>query len=72
MPIATEMLHITPSERTVLEHLATGAPTQEIARRVGLDQHEVDSCLQTLFTRMGVTTRAEAVAAAARRGLLAA
>ena len=72
MPIDTETLHITPSERNVLEHLAAGAPTQEIARRVGLDAHEVDRCLQTLFTRMGVSTRTEAVAAAVRRGLLAA
>ena len=66
------MLHITPSERVVLEHLATGAATTEIARLVGLNEREVDACLQTLFTRMGVTSRSEAVAVAARRGVLAA
>jgi DNA-binding NarL/FixJ family response regulator len=64
------MLHITPSERRVLEHLATGAPTTEIARHVGLDEDEIDACLQTLFTRMGVRNSHEAVDAAIRRGLV--
>ena len=72
MPTATVMLHITPSERALLECLATGVSTTEIARRAGLNEHEVEPCLQTLFTRMGVTSCTEAVAAAVRRGLLAA
>jgi DNA-binding NarL/FixJ family response regulator len=65
-------LHITPSERAVLEYLASGAAVHEIARRLGMNEPEAETCLQTLFTRMGVRTRAEAVAAAMRRGLLAA
>jgi len=65
-------LHITPSERAVLEYLASGAAIHEIARRVGMNEPEIETCLQTLFTRMGVRTRAEAVSAAMRRGLLAA
>ena len=65
-------LHITPSERAVLEYLASGAAIHEIARRLGMNEPEIEHSLQTLFTRMGVRTRAEAVAAAMRRGLLAA
>ena len=65
-------LHITPSERAVLEYLASGAAIHEIARQFGMNEPEIETCLQTLFTRMGVRTRAEAVAAAMRRGLLAA
>lgn len=65
-------LHITPSERLALEYLASGAATCDIARRLGMNDLEIETCLQTLFTRMGVRTRAEAVAAAMRRGLLAA
>ncbi len=66
------MLHITPVERAVLECLASGAPTVEIARRLGLKEPEIESSLATLFSRMGVSSRAEAVAAAARRGLIGA
>jgi len=69
--MSTVMLHITPSERVMLEQLAAGAATTEIARQVGLNEHEVDAWLQTLLTRMGVTTRTEAIKVAARRGLFA-
>jgi DNA-binding CsgD family transcriptional regulator len=66
------VLHITPLERTVLEYLANGAALREIAGRLEIDEREVESSLTMLFARMGVRTRAEAIAAAARRGLLAA
>jgi len=64
------VLQITPSERDVLECLASGTPTPDIARRLGLNEHDVDACLQTLFTRMGVRNDSEAVDAAIRRGLV--
>jgi DNA-binding NarL/FixJ family response regulator len=66
------VLHITPWERGVLEQLAGGAATTDIARQLGLNDREIESSLATLFARMGVTDRAEAVAVAVRRGLLAA
>jgi two-component system, NarL family, response regulator YdfI len=66
------VLQITPSERALLECLANGAALSEIARRLGANEHQIDASLQVLFARMGVTSRAEAVAAALRRGLLAA
>ena len=66
------VLHITPWERGVLEQLAAGAAPTEIARQLGLNDREIESSLATLFARMGVTSRAEAIVAAARRGLLTA
>ena len=66
------VLHITPWERGVLEQLACGAAISELPRPSGLNERDVESCLQGLFARMGVTNRAEAVAVAVRRGLLAA
>ena len=63
------VLHITPSERAILAWLATGAANDDIARRLGMDEPEIDACLQRLFVRMGVRTRREAIAAAMRRGL---
>ena len=66
------LLHITPWERGALEQLASGVALTEIALRLGMNEPDVESRLTVLFTRMGVTTRTEAVAAAIRRGLLAA
>ena len=66
------MLHITPWERGMLEQLARGVATKDIAQRYDMDELDVESCLRVLFARMGVTTETEAVAAAARRGLVAA
>jgi DNA-binding NarL/FixJ family response regulator len=65
------MLHITPWERGMLEQLAHGVATKDIARRYDMDEPDIESCLGRLFARMGVTTSTEAVAAAARRGLVA-
>jgi DNA-binding NarL/FixJ family response regulator len=66
------MLHMTPWEGGMLEQLARGVATKDIARRYDMDELDVESCLRVLFARMGVTTETEAVAAAARRGLVAA
>jgi DNA-binding CsgD family transcriptional regulator len=64
------VLHITPSERAILAWLAAGAANDDIAPRLGMDEPEIDACLQRLFARMGVKTRREAIAAAMRRGLV--
>jgi DNA-binding NarL/FixJ family response regulator len=66
------VLQITPWERGVLERLASGAVTTDIARELGVNDSEIDSSLATLFARMGVTNRADAIAVAVRRGLLGA
>ena len=66
------VLQITPSERAMLERLASGIALNEIAHQLGTTEHQVDLSLQGLFVRLGVKTRAEAVASASRRGLLAA
>jgi len=65
------VLQITPSERTMLECLASGIALTEIAHRLGTSERQIDMSLQALFVRLGVRTRAEAVASALRRGLLA-
>jgi DNA-binding NarL/FixJ family response regulator len=64
------VLHITPSERGVLEELARGSEPADIARRLGISEADVESCLVSLVARLGVASRTEAVSAAARRGLL--
>jgi DNA-binding NarL/FixJ family response regulator len=64
------VLQITPLERTALRLLANGTATNGLADRLGMDAREIEARLDALFARMGVTGRAEALAAAGRRGLL--
>lgn len=65
------MLHITPWERSVLELLASGTKTSDMAGRLGIPEPEVHLRLHELFVRMGAHTPADAVAVAAKRGLVA-
>jgi DNA-binding NarL/FixJ family response regulator len=64
------VLHITPSERAALQLLASGAETRALADRFGLNQQDVEVQLAALFSRMGVASQTEALAAAVRRGLV--
>jgi DNA-binding NarL/FixJ family response regulator len=64
------VLQITPWERTALQLLASGTATNALADRLGMNEYEVESHLNILFARMGVASRAEALDAAFRRGLL--
>lgn len=65
-------LQITPLERWALRVLASGAETRELTDRLGLNEQAVEAWLASLFSRMGVGNRAEALVAAARRGLVTA
>ena len=64
------VLQITPSERYALQLVAQGAPTSQIGVMLGLAPADIDPFLAALFTRLGVTSRADAVSVASRRGLL--
>jgi DNA-binding CsgD family transcriptional regulator len=64
------VLHITPLERAALQLLANGAETRALSDQLGLNEQAVEAQLASLFSRMGVTNVSEALAAAARRGLL--
>ena len=63
-------LHITPAERAALEMLATGRAAGEVARLLDATEVDLESRLASLFSRLGVSSRAEAVSAAFRRGLI--
>lgn len=64
------VLRITPHDRAVLQLLANGNETLEIAGRLGIGEHEVEAGLTSLLAAMGARSRSEAVAIALRRGLL--
>ena len=61
---------LTAREAQVLALLAEGLVNKEIAARLGISRHTVKTHLAALFHKLGVTTRAEAVAAGARAGVI--
>ena len=63
-------LQITPSERQALQRLADGHTTQAVAAGLGLSVLDTEALLARLFDAIGAATRADAIAAAHKRGLL--
>ncbi len=62
---------LSPRERTVLELTGGGLSTKAVARQLGISPNTVKFHLHAAFQKLGVTTRAEAVMTAIRRGELA-
>lgn len=61
---------LTERERDILGRLATGLTNREIARALFLSEATVKTHLGHIYTKLGVQTRAAAVATAARHRLL--
>jgi len=61
---------LTRREREILGLLADGFGNKQIATRLGISTNTVKSHLELLFDKLDVSTRTEAVTAAARMGLL--
>ena len=63
-------LGLTDREREVLEGVAQGERSKEIAVRLGITERTVKAHLTSIYNKLGVDSRAAAVAAAAQRGWL--
>jgi DNA-binding NarL/FixJ family response regulator len=61
---------LTPREREVLQHLAEGLHNRAIARVLGISDHTVKFHLASIFGKLHVGTRTEAVRAGLRQGLV--
>lgn len=61
---------LTQREQQILELLADGLGNKQIAARLGITTNTVKTHLELLFDKLDVSSRAEAVATAARTGLL--
>jgi DNA-binding NarL/FixJ family response regulator len=61
---------LTPREREILALVAAGASNKTIARRLGVSPNTVKFHIVAVFHKLKATTRAEAVAKAARLGEL--
>ena len=61
---------LTDRELEVLDLIASGATNREIAERLFLSPHTVKEHTSTLYRKLGVRNRAEAVQKAQRLGLI--
>lgn len=66
----TELDALTPREREVLDMLAEGLSNKEIAWRMNISEHTVKFHVASIFARLNVSTRTEAVTQGIRRGLI--
>ena len=62
---------LTDREMEVLQAAARGDRSKEIARDLGITERTVKAHLTSIYNKLGVDSRASAVAMAAQRGLLA-
>jgi len=65
------VLRITPRERAVLQLIANGNETLEIAARLGISEHEVEAGLTNLVAGDGRSKPDRSCSTRFRRGLLA-
>lgn len=76
--VATRLVHhdvvsgptLSNREREILGLLADGLGNKQIAAQLGISTNTVKTHLELLFEKLGVSSRAEAVATGVRRGLL--
>lgn len=61
---------LSPREREVLSLVGDGATNTDIARTLGIGSETVKTLLRRAFVKLGVSRRAQAVAAAHERGIL--
>ena len=61
---------LTNREREILALLADGLGNKQIAARLGISPNTVKTHLELLFDKLGVSSRAEAVATGVKQGLL--
>lgn len=68
--VAEEIDALTPREREVLEMLASGVSNKEIAWRMKISEHTVKFHVASIFAKLDVSTRTEAVMQGIRKGLV--
>jgi len=57
-------------EREILQKVADGATTRQVANELGISPHTVKTHLERIFEKLGANDRAQAVAMAIRQGIV--
>ncbi|PGK31699.1 DNA-binding response regulator [Priestia megaterium] len=61
---------LTPKEMTILQAIARGSTSKEIAYDIGIAERTVKSKLTSIYNKLGVDSRTEAVAVAIQSGMI--
>jgi DNA-binding NarL/FixJ family response regulator len=61
---------LSPREVEILQKIAYGSTTKEVADQLGISFHTVKTHLERIFEKLGANDRAQAVAIAIRQGLV--
>ena len=69
-PSPATIEHLTPREQEVLQLLAQGLSNKLIAARLGISDHTVKFHVNAILGKLGAQSRTEAIAQAARLGLV--
>ena len=69
-PAGAELDALTPRERDALHLLASGLSNKEIAWQMKISEHTVKSHVASIFAKLEVSTRTEAVTQGIRKGLI--
>lgn len=67
---SSEPTNLTDRELEVLEAVARGERSKEVASRLGISERTVKAHLASIYNKLGVDSRAAAIAVAAQKGLL--
>jgi DNA-binding NarL/FixJ family response regulator len=67
---SSETAPLSKREREILQKIANGATTKEVAAELGISPHTVKTHLERIFEKLGANDRAQAVAIAIRTGLV--
>lgn len=67
---SSEPVNLTEREQEVLKSVARGERSKEIAAHLGISERTVKAHLASIYNKLGVDSRAAAIAVAAQRGLL--
>lgn len=70
LPDCVEVIELSPRQQSVLDALARGMPIPAIARSQFVSQNTIKSQLRSLYSKLGVHSREEAVALARDAGLI--
>jgi DNA-binding NarL/FixJ family response regulator len=65
-----EAARLSKREKEILQKVAYGATTKEVARELGISPHTVKTHLERIFEKLGANDRAQAVAIAIRSGIV--
>ncbi|HET8706740.1 MAG TPA: response regulator transcription factor, partial [Pseudomonadales bacterium] len=68
---SNEPVNLTDRELEVLAFVARGERSKEIASHLGISERTVKAHLASIYSKLGVDSRAAAIAVAAEKGLLA-